>query len=71
MFNCYKNLTWLYFLIARKIKYFRKMLCKQFLIAILVVSLLFGSLNAKKIDKKRPKRQILSCVGCVGVSYFK
>lgn len=44
------------------------MLGKQFLIAILALSLLSGSLNSEKIEKKRPKRQILSCLGCVSVS---
>lgn len=47
------------------------MLSKKLIIVFLLVNILFGSLNAKQVEKKRPKRQILSCLGCVSVSKLK
>ena len=47
------------------------MLSKKLIIAFLLVNILFGSLDAKQVEKKRPKRQILSCLGCVSVSLLK
>ena len=44
---------------------------KKLIISFLLFNILFGSLTAKQVEKKRPKRQILSCIGCVGVSELK